>query len=217
MKIRKIQKINTLNFSTIMIVNVIHELIIVLIVLYYVNAQSICNEKCEMPSTNIIVQPSSTGKISPIQQQTSSERMDTLSRNIVSDSSSDLKKEHQSSPLNIVLILVDDLGWNDLGSYNNPDPKKYFSPLTPNIDAIIKNEKGIKLKQMHVWPVCSPTRAALLTGRYPVRMGANSFVANAAYKFWIPANETLISNVLKSHFNYKTHAVGKWVRKFYSP
>ena len=98
-----------------------------------------------------------------------------------------------------------------------PYTKKYFTALTPNIDAIIKNEKGIKLKQMHVWPVCSPTRAALLTGRYPVRMGANSFVANAAYKFWIPANETLISNVLKSHFNYKTHAVGKWVRKFYSP
>ena len=63
---------------------------------------------------------------------------------------------------NIVFILADDLGYNGIG-YNNPNI------ISPNIDNLAKT--GIRLEQNYVQPVCTPSRAALLTGIYPYHIG----------------------------------------------
>src|SRR5262249_61028574 len=65
-------------------------------------------------------------------------------------------------PPNIVYLLADDLGWADVG-WHGKEIK------TPNLDKLAN--AGAKLEQFYVQPLCSPTRAALLTGRYPMRYG----------------------------------------------
>ena len=68
---------------------------------------------------------------------------------------------------NIIVILADDLGNADLG-YRGSDIR------TPNIDALAKG--GVKLENFHGMPVCTPARAALMTGRYPMRYGLQTLV-----------------------------------------
>ena len=63
---------------------------------------------------------------------------------------------------NIVIILADDLGWNDVGYHNE-------NVLTPNIDQLVQD--GIELNYFYTAPLCSPTRAGTLTGMYPLRYG----------------------------------------------
>src|SRR6266545_3363578 len=63
---------------------------------------------------------------------------------------------------NVVLIITDDIGYGDIGSYGAPDVK------TPNIDGLAKN--GTRLTDFYAMPSCSPTRAALMTGRYQQRV-----------------------------------------------
>ena len=67
-----------------------------------------------------------------------------------------------SKPPHILFILADDLGWYDVG-FHNPKIK------TPNIDKLV--EDGVKLDSYYVQPVCTPTRGALMTGRYPIHTG----------------------------------------------
>ena len=71
----------------------------------------------------------------------------------------------ESRKPNIVFILADDLGYNGIG-YNNP------SIISPNIDNLART--GIRLDQNYVQPVCTPSRAALLTGMYPYHIGRQS-------------------------------------------
>src|SRR5947199_2474479 len=66
---------------------------------------------------------------------------------------------------NIVYILADDLGWKDVG-FHGSDIK------TPNIDKLAAT--GARLEQFYAQPMCTPTRAALMTGRYPIRYGATN-------------------------------------------
>ncbi len=66
---------------------------------------------------------------------------------------------------NIIVIVADDLGWRDVGYHGSPIK-------TPNIDKFAT--EGARLEQHYVAPVCSPTRAALLTGRYWSRFGVTS-------------------------------------------
>jgi arylsulfatase A len=63
---------------------------------------------------------------------------------------------------NVVLIITDDVGYGDIGSYGAPDIK------TPNIDRLAK--EGVKLTDFYAAPQCTPTRAALITGRYQQRV-----------------------------------------------
>ena len=106
---------------------------------------------------------------------------------------------------NIILILADDLGYNDLGIQGCPDIP------TPNIDSIGRN--GVRFTQGYVsCPLCAPTRAGLLSGRYQQRFGFehNPGPANRTDDiFGLPLSETTLAERLKS-LGYITGMVGKW-------
>lgn len=99
---------------------------------------------------------------------------------------------------NIVLILADDQGWGDLGLTGNTNLQ------TPNIDAIAKN--GVTFDHFYVSPVCSPTRAEILTGRYFPRLGVYSTSSGGER---MNLQETTVAEVFKQA-GYATAAYGKW-------
>ena len=99
---------------------------------------------------------------------------------------------------NIVLILADDQGWGDLGISGNTNL------ATPNIDAIANN--GVTFDHFYVSPVCSPTRAELLTGRYFPRVGVYSTSSGGER---LNLDETTLAEVFKQA-GYATAAYGKW-------
>jgi arylsulfatase A len=111
-------------------------------------------------------------------------------------------------PPNIVIILADDLGYGDLGAFGAPNIR------TPHLDAMAA--QGQKWTNFYVQPVCSPSRAALLTGRLPVRSGMFAtpgrrapgvFRDNAAQG--LPLEEVTIAELLKSA-GYATGMIDKW-------
>ena len=107
----------------------------------------------------------------------------------------------QSSPRpHIVYIVADDLGWKDVGFHGS-------EIRTPNIDKLAQN--GARLEQFYVQPMCTPTRAALLTGRYPFRYGLQTAVIPTPSKYGLPTDERLLPQALKEA-GYNTLMVGKW-------
>ena len=105
----------------------------------------------------------------------------------------------ESKP-NIVYIVADDLGWKDVG-YHGSDIK------TPNIDKLAQD--GARLEQFYAQPMCTPTRAALMTGRYPFRYGLQTLVIPSASTYGLPTDEWLLPQALKAA-GYETAIVGKW-------
>lgn len=106
------------------------------------------------------------------------------------------------SPPNVVLLFADDLGFGDLGSYGHP------SSLTPNLDRLAS--EGLRFTDFYCTsPVCSPSRASLLTGRYQTRSGIYPGVLYPGSRGGLPLNETTIAEVLKPR-GYATAAIGKW-------
>lgn len=102
---------------------------------------------------------------------------------------------------NIVLIYADDLGSGDLGCYGNPTIR------TPHLDKMAA--EGMRFTQFYsAAPLCSPSRAALMTGRYPVRSGIN-FVLFPDSKGGLPASEVTMAEMLRGR-GYATQIVGKW-------
>lgn len=99
---------------------------------------------------------------------------------------------------NVVVFLTDDQGWGDLSLNGNTDLK------TPNIDSLAKD--GASFDRFYVCPVCSPTRAEFLTGRYHARGGVYSTSAGGER---LDLDETTIGDVFKEA-GYATGAFGKW-------
>lgn len=117
---------------------------------------------------------------------------------------------------NIVVFLADDLGWRDLGCYGST----FYD--TPNLDRLAR--EGMRFTQAYAaCPVCSPTRASLLTGRWPQRTGVTDYIGAAQPEKWnrptrmLPApyqehlalEETTLAEVLKAE-GYATMHAGKW-------
>src|SRR5437660_3654628 len=114
---------------------------------------------------------------------------------------------------NIILIVADDLGWSDLGCYGSSFHK------TPHIDRLAKD--GARFTDFYAaCPVCSPTRASILTGRYPQRMNLTDWLPGRPDRSdqrlkrpvinqQLPLEETTIAEVLKAA-GYATAHIGKW-------
>lgn len=107
---------------------------------------------------------------------------------------------HADDRPHIVLMLADDLGWGDVGYHGG-------KIATPNIDKLAAS--GVRLNQFYVQPVCSPTRGALMTGRYPMRLGLQCGVVRPWAEHGLPLGETTLPQVLKQA-GYATAIVGKW-------
>jgi arylsulfatase A-like enzyme len=111
---------------------------------------------------------------------------------------------------NIIMILLDDLGWRDLGCCGST----FYE--TPNLDRLAR--EGMRFTNAYAaCPVCSPSRASIMTGKYPVRLGLTNFIGgnakgkllDAPYIHYLPLQEKTIARTLKEG-GYRTYHVGKW-------
>ena len=111
-------------------------------------------------------------------------------------------RSNRSGPPNIIVIFTDDQGYGDLSCYGNP------TLHTPHLDAMAAD--GMKFSQFYVAsPVCSPSRAALLTGCYPKRVGMHKHVIFPQYDYGLHTDEITLADMLKAH-GYVTGMFGKW-------
>ncbi|CAM9651393.1 unnamed protein product, partial [Discosporangium mesarthrocarpum] len=109
---------------------------------------------------------------------------------------------------NVIFILIDDMGWDDIG-YQSSD----LSNMTPTLDAMAA--KGVKLSNYYSENVCTPARAALMTGRHTHRYGMQlKYIMNPA-PWGLPLDEVTVANRFKGA-GYQTHMVGKWHLGFYA-
>ena len=108
--------------------------------------------------------------------------------------------------LNFTFFLIDDLGWTDVGCYGS----SFYE--TPNIDKLAS--EGMRFTEAYAaCPVCSPTRASILTGKYPARLGITQWIGGSneptEYRHYMPLEEVTVAEALKS-VGYATGFVGKW-------
>ena len=108
--------------------------------------------------------------------------------------------EQASDRPHILFIVADDMGWNDVGFR---DSEMY----TPNIDKMAS--EGMVLNYSYMQAVCTPSRAAFLTGVYPFRMGLQHSVLSAMQNASVPLKYEFFPQLLQ-RAGYKTHMVGKW-------
>ena len=110
-----------------------------------------------------------------------------------------------AAPPNVIIIYADDLGWGDLGCYGHPNIR------TPNLDQMAA--QGMRFTEFYsAAEVCTPSRAALMTGRYPIRSGMchDQFrVLRNNAKGGLPKDEVTLAELLKTR-GYATGMVGKW-------
>ena len=114
---------------------------------------------------------------------------------------------------NILMIVVDDMSWNGISCYGNKPWK------TPNIDKLA--EHGMKFTNAYAYPVCSPTRTSIMTGKNPARLRitdwipgfgnsyANTVLKEKPFQHYLPTQEFTIAEALKKG-GYTTAMVGKW-------
>lgn len=115
----------------------------------------------------------------------------------------ELREKNGGKPPNIVFILIDDMGFGEIGM---PDMAVTRGYKTPNIDAMAR--EGLSLQRMYSEPSCTPTRVASMTGRLPVRTGVVEAKATLAGD-GLPADEVTLAEVLHDA-GYATSHVGKW-------
>jgi arylsulfatase A-like enzyme len=114
--------------------------------------------------------------------------------------SASLASAQEKQRPNIVYIIADDLGWKDVG-FHGSDIR------TPHIDKLA--DGGARLETFYTQPLCTPSRAALMTGRYPFRYGLQTGVILAGQTYGLPVDEWLLPQALKE-VGYSTAIVGKW-------
>jgi arylsulfatase A-like enzyme len=101
---------------------------------------------------------------------------------------------------NILHIVADDLGWKDVGFHGS-------DIHTPVLDQLARS--GAQLEQFYVQPMCTPTRGALMTGRYPFRYGLQTLVIPSSHNYGLPTDEWILPQALKDA-GYATAIIGKW-------
>merc|ERR1712198_22068 len=111
-----------------------------------------------------------------------------------------LVTESLQKPPNILLLLADDLGFNDVSWHND-------AVLTPNMEKLAK--EGVILEQHYSQPICTPTRGALLTGKYPIHSGLHNGVIEPLLPHGLDTSYVTLADELRKA-NYSTHIVGKW-------
>lgn len=126
----------------------------------------------------------------------------------VDDDSTAAVVEENSRP-HIVFLLADDMGWNSMG-YQDFD----LSFTTPVMTSMAQN--GIIMDSFYAQEVCTPARAALLTGRYPLTTGMQYSIIMPTTSWGLDLDEVTLAQVL-SDDGYKTHMYGKWHLGHYSP
>src|ERR1700722_1416629 len=99
---------------------------------------------------------------------------------------------------NIIFVLTDDQGYGDLACHGNPILK------TPNLDKL--HQQSVRLTNFHVDPTCSPTRSALMTGRYSARTGVWHTVMGRSI---LRRDEVTLANIFAA-MGYRTGLFGKW-------
>jgi arylsulfatase B len=102
---------------------------------------------------------------------------------------------------NIIIILADDLGWADVGYHGG-------RIATPNIDRLAR--EGVRLENFHACPLCSPTRAGLMTGRWPIRYGMGEAVITPWRKYGLPTTERTLADLVAKAGYERRGAIGKW-------
>lgn len=100
----------------------------------------------------------------------------------------------------VLYIMVDDLGWKDVGFHGG-------LPKTPHIDALAAS--GVRLEKFYTLPNSTPTRAALMTGRYPMRYGLQTLSLLPWSSYGLPADERTLPQALRD-VGYRTAAFGEW-------
>lgn len=101
---------------------------------------------------------------------------------------------------NVVIILADDLGWNDVGFHGS-------EIRTPNIDRLAT--QGVRFERAYSFPVCSPTRSGLMTGRSPMRLGVAYTVIRPWSNYGVPLRERFLPQAFQQA-GYQTAITGKW-------
>ena len=107
---------------------------------------------------------------------------------------------------NVVILLADDLGWADVGYHGGQIDGGQID--TPNIDRLARD--GVRLENFHVCPLCSPTRAGLMTGRWPIRFGMGEAVITPWRKYGLPTSERTLADLLSQAGYERRGAIGKW-------
>lgn len=115
----------------------------------------------------------------------------------------EFQRANEGQPPNIINILIDDIGFGDLGI---PELNAVRGYSTPNINDF--SDQATRMVRMYTEPSCTPTRVAMMTGRLPVRMGMGDTTVDIA-GFGLPASEVTLAEVL-SEAGYATTHVGKW-------
>lgn len=109
-----------------------------------------------------------------------------------------------ATPPHILMVLADDLGWNDIG-YGSEDLKG----VSPILDALALD--GVRLTNFYSQHLCTPARSALLTGKYPIHTGTQHEEVIAPMSPWgLNLSHVLLPEVLSASGAYDAHAVGKW-------
>ena len=114
---------------------------------------------------------------------------------------SSLYAQERPQKPNIIIILADDLGWGDVGFHNS-------EIMTPNLDKLAG--EGVVLSHFYTAPVCSPTRAGLMTGRYPNRFGLRQTVIPPWSEFGVDLGEKFLPQYLEQSGYVNRAILGKW-------